>query len=189
MTSLGKIDTLLDIADLANFEPNGEQAIYALMTCSASRFAVPGLRSLGEDLLASESGGIAVWGPSGLSTDDQAQIMATEFLRKGLEAGGVTLGEAIASAQAALLSNGGSEDMPAIYQLFGDPAMTVLPKAQVVDPGDMDGGTVVGGTGLSGGSAGCAVSSSTQNSSGWLATLLVLGAIVSRRHRHGRHNA
>ena len=66
ITSLGLRETLLGIEDLETMTIDGAQPVFAAMTCVASRFAVPGLVSLGEAMLIDDQGAIAVWGPSGV---------------------------------------------------------------------------------------------------------------------------
>ena len=180
LESLGKEESLFSVSDVSTIAADGLQSVYLLITCSASRFAIPDNDSLGEELLLSDTGAIAVWGPSGLSIDNQAQIFASEFLRKGFSTDGVTLGEAIGSAQVALLEAGGTTDMTAIYQLFGDPAMALISK--VDEAPSADGGTVNSGSGLSGGSAGCALAWSPSPMGGFV-LVLALVTIARRRRR------
>ena len=128
-TSLGKEELLIDVGDVKLLSGAGPQPIYTLMTCLASRFEVGGLTSVGEALLVEEGGASAVWGPSGLSIDAQAQVMARALFEQGLGQQGVLLGDAITSAQRELLDNDGTPDMTRIYQLFGDPASQLVPKS------------------------------------------------------------
>jgi hypothetical protein len=72
ITSLGFSERLLSIEDLETMTIDGNQPVFAAMTCSVSRFEVPGLVSLGEAMLIDDQGAIAVWGPSGISVNEQA---------------------------------------------------------------------------------------------------------------------
>ena len=122
---LGKSGTLFHADDVESIELQGAQPIYMLMTCSTSRFAVPGLISLGEALLLDDDGAVAVWGPSGLSIDEQAQALARHALDEVLSGGDVRLGDALLAAFATITEGDGREDMPTIYHLFGDSALRV----------------------------------------------------------------
>jgi hypothetical protein len=132
---LGKHGTLFNADDIESIELQGAQPIYMLMTCSTSRFAVPGLISLGEALVLDDDGAVAVWGPSGLSIDEQAQALATHALDEVLSGGDVRLGDALLAAFATITEGDGREDMPAIYHLFGDPALRVSKANDAPGPG------------------------------------------------------
>lgn len=133
---LGKSDTLFHADDVQSIELRGAQPIYMLMTCSASRFAVPGLLSLGEALVLDDDGAIAVWGPSGLSIDEQAQALSRHAFEGALSGGDVRLGDALLAALATIIEGDGREDMRSIYHLFGDPALRVSKANDVQDPGN-----------------------------------------------------
>jgi hypothetical protein len=135
---LGKSSTLFHADDVESIELQGAQPIYMLMTCSTSRFAVPGLISLGEALVLDDDGAVAVWGPSGLSIDEQAQALARHALDGVLSGGDVRLGDALLAALATITEGDGREDMPAIYHLFGDPALRVSKANDAPGPGNPD---------------------------------------------------
>jgi MYXO-CTERM domain-containing protein len=156
---LGKSGTLFHADDIESIELRGAQPIYMLMTCSASRFAVPGLLSLGEALVLDDDGAIAVWGPSGLSIDEQAQSLARHAFEGALLGGDVRLGDALLAALATITEGDGREDMPSIYHLFGDPALRVskansapdtgTPETPGPSPGDPGSPSLQGGGGCS----------------------------------------
>jgi MYXO-CTERM domain-containing protein len=188
---LGKNDTLFHAEDVASIELQGAQPIYLLMTCSTSRFEVPGFTSLGEALLLDEDGAIAVWSPSGLSIDEQAQALARHALDDVLSRGDVRLGDALLGAYAQLIEDGGHIDMPAIYHLFGDPALRVS-KARdsggPEGPGNPDPDTPGNGPGRTDspagqGSGGCSTGAQGTGSSLFACLLLAAVALYRRRRR------
>jgi len=185
MTTLGKAETLFGVADLETMSVDETQPIFATMTCSASRFAVPGVVSLGEALLIDDEAAIAVWGPSGISVNESAALLSSAFLSE-LNAGRETrIGPMINRAFSQLEGVEGSRDMVEMYHLFGDPALRV---AKGGAPPDGAGGT----GGNDGGNAqppadpltsgGCAIGWTSQSTGG--AALLLLGlALIIRRRR------
>jgi hypothetical protein len=100
---------------------NGERLpVVTAMTCTINRFALPGIPSLGELLVKSAGGGAAaVWGPSGLSTNGEAGLLAERFYH----AADARLGDRLLRAIAEFRTLGGNPDLPRIYDLLGDPAL------------------------------------------------------------------
>ncbi|MDH3727480.1 MAG: C25 family cysteine peptidase, partial [Myxococcales bacterium] len=183
MTTLGKNETLFGVADLETMTIDETQPIFATMTCSASRFAVPGVVSLGEALLVDEEAAIAVWGPSGISVNEYAAILSSAFLDE-LNAGIETrIGPVINRTFGELKGMENGRDMIEIYHLFGDPALRVAKGAAPPDGAGNDGGgpqppidQLTEG--------GCSVGWTNSNTAG--ATLLLIGlALLIRRRRHG----
>jgi hypothetical protein len=69
---------LLTDDDVPSLTNGGRLPVLTAMTCTINRFAVPGVPSLGELLVKSAAGGAgAVWGPSGLSDQGEARLLAT----------------------------------------------------------------------------------------------------------------
>jgi hypothetical protein len=96
------------------------------MTCVINRFAVPGIRSLGEQLVVQPAGGAAaVWAPSGLSLAGEAPLLAERFYRltANPSADGSRLGDLVVRSLAEFQQLGGSASMLQIYSLLGDPAL------------------------------------------------------------------
>jgi hypothetical protein len=93
--------------------------VVTAMTCTINRFALPGIPSLGELLVKSAGGAAAVWGPSGLSTNGEAVLLAERFYHSG----DARLGDRILRAIAEFRALGGNLDLPRIYDLLGDPAL------------------------------------------------------------------
>jgi hypothetical protein len=115
--SSGGLLTSADVPGLANGE---RLPVVTAMTCTINRFALPGIPSLGELLVKSAGGGgAAVWGPSGLSTNSEATLLAERFYH----AGDARLGDRILRAIAEFRTLGGNVDLPRIYNLIGDPAL------------------------------------------------------------------
>jgi hypothetical protein len=103
------------------------------MTCTVNRFAVPGFAALGELLVKSPSGGAAaVWGPSGLSDNGAARLLAERFYHSSDE----RLGDRVLRAIAEFRSLGGDPTLPRTYDLLGDPALKVPvpPSSQLPGP-------------------------------------------------------
>lgn len=101
--------------------------VVTAMTCAVGNFAVPGNDPLGEQLvLAADRGAIAVWAPSGLSLDAQAQVLNRQFARRLATAGaGTRLGDLVRESMRAYREEGGQAEFLAIYNLLGDPALLV----------------------------------------------------------------
>ncbi len=182
MTTLGKNETLFGVADLETMTVDGTQPIFAAMTCSASRFAVPGVVSLAEALLVDEEAGIAVWGPSGISVNEHATLLSSAFLRE-LNAGVETrIGPIVNRAFAALRDVDDSRDMIEIYHLLGDPALRVAKKAD--GAGGSEGGSAPPPVDpLSGG--GCAVDWTNSNTGGAALLFIALALLIRRRRQQG----
>ncbi|MCA9576808.1 MAG: hypothetical protein KC668_15290, partial [Myxococcales bacterium] len=201
-------DGLLTAADVPTLSA-AELPFFTTMTCTTSRFELPGFTSFGEAMSNSETS-IGVWGASGLSAEEQAQPMLQGFTR-ALYGDARTVGEAIEGAYGALADNHGSaRDMYAIYNLLGDPAtqlkdrspeFIIPPSEDAGTPGadagsgrplptgdasvavDLGGGTTTPPPGgdMSGGA--CSAGSGTDGRTVWLLALAVVAAGVRRRRR------
>jgi len=146
-TALGFREILLSVEDVETMTIDGTQPLFSNMTCTASRFAVPGQVSLGEALLLDDEAAIAVWGPSGISINVQATLLARALVNELSTGGETRIGPMINRAFPVLADLEFGREVIAIYHLFGDPALRVT-KAD--EPGT--GGA--GGDGGAGGSAG-----------------------------------
>lgn len=126
--SAGGLLTSADVPGLAN---GSRLPVLTAMTCTVNRFAVPGFPSLGEVLVKSPSGGAAaVWGPSGLSNNGEARLLAEIFYH----ATDARLGDRLLRTVAEFRSLGGDPALPPIYDLLGDPALRV-PAPLLPPPG------------------------------------------------------
>ena len=115
--SSGGLLTSADVPSLAN---GGRLPVMTAMTCTINRFAVPGAPALGELLVTSGTGGAAaVWGPTGLSANGQARLLAERFYHSA----DVRLGDRVLRAIAEFRALGGDPALPGIYGLLGDPAL------------------------------------------------------------------
>jgi Peptidase family C25 len=107
----------------------GRLPVITAMTCTISRFAVPGTSSLGEDLVRGGTGGaIAVWGPSGLADNAQSLLLAEHFYRSTSVQPPPALGDRILQALKEFRDLGGDGALLHTYNLLGDPALR-LPQA------------------------------------------------------------
>ena len=100
--------------------------VVAALTCVVGRFEIPGLDSLAESLvLEPEGGAVAVWAPSGLSLNGDAEILNQAFvgaLGDG-EADDIVLGDAVLTALRRHAVEGRYPFLWRIYNLIGDPAL------------------------------------------------------------------
>jgi hypothetical protein len=197
ITALGLTETLLGTEDLETMTIDGAQPVFAAMTCVASRFAVPGVVSLGEAMLIDDQGAIAVWGASGSSINEQATVLSGELMRQLSSGREARLGPMIDRTFPLIANAEHGRDMIEIYHLFGDPALRV---AKSDDPGGSGGSPGTAGSGgepRPGGSAGsrdddpstagCSVGSAAHRlPSTWLFTLSVLALLLRKRNFKGR---
>lgn len=118
-------DDLFTSSDARSLNNGASLPLFVSMTCLNGYFHDAVVESLAESLMKAEHGGaVAVWASSGMThTETQALMNKTLyqslFNREGI--GGITLGEAIAKAKAAV----GDRDARQTWLLFGDPAMTL----------------------------------------------------------------
>ncbi len=118
--SAGGLLTSEDVPGLTN---GALLPVVTAMTCTINRFAVPGFPALGELLAKSGAGGAAaVWGPTGLSPNGEAKLLAERFYH----ADDARLGDRLLRAIADFRTLGGNPDLPRIYGLLGDPALRLL---------------------------------------------------------------
>lgn len=116
---------LLSSGDVPGLANGSRLPVLTAMTCTVNRFAVPGVPALGEVLVKSPSGGAAaVWGPSGLSDNGEARLLAERFYQSA-GSGDERLGDRVLRAIAEFRSLGGDPNLPRIYDLLGDPALKV----------------------------------------------------------------
>jgi hypothetical protein len=132
--SAGGLLTSADVPGLAN---GARLPVMTAMTCTINRFEVPGIPALGEMLVKSGGGGAAaVWGPTGLSANGEAKLLAERFYH----ADDARLGDRLLRAIAEFRTLGGNPDLPRIYDLLGDPALRLAapPPAAVsaASPGE-----------------------------------------------------
>ena len=137
--SAGGLLTTSDVAGLTNLD---RLPVVTAMTCTISRFTVPGVPSLGEVLVTTGTGGAsAVWGPSGLANNADSRLLAERFYRASTDPADLPLGDRILRAYGDLRSLGGDGSLLHIYNLLGDPALRLRhgPVAPATgDPGQRE---------------------------------------------------
>lgn len=120
-------DGYLTAEDANGLDFGPEQPVVAAMTCAAGQFGLPGTASLSEALLLRPTPGpIAVWSPSGFSLSFQAQRLNELFaLELSRQPARTRLGDTVRHALATYVHEGGDRTTPALYNLLGDPALTL----------------------------------------------------------------
>jgi len=119
---------LLTAADASSLNNGDRLPVVTAFTCLAGRFEMPGYLCLGKALvLESGGGGIAFWGPSGMSVNSKAKALSVEFFRHAFGSQPITLGDVVLKASAA------GPQMARIYQLLGDPALRLKRVAAPID--------------------------------------------------------
>ena len=112
-----------DVAGLANGE---RLPVVTALTCNIAFFGFPGFTSLGEALVVHPNGGAAaVWAPTGLSQNDEAVRLGRSAFEGLLGAGTGRLGDAVVYSLEKFAASGGKRDLLRIYNLLGDPALTM----------------------------------------------------------------
>lgn len=100
--------------------------VVSAMTCVMGQFGLPGYDSLGEALVMKKNGGaIAVWAPTGLSADKGAVILDKALFGNVFSEGRQVLGDAILGSLQNYRGAGGETYMIDIYNLLGDPALSM----------------------------------------------------------------
>ena len=120
-TSLGNASLLtsFDGPSLGNAD---RLPVLTAFTCLAGQFGFPGQEALGEAMVVSQGGAVAVWAPSGLSVNPLARRLGEGFYRATFDDGELVLGEAVMKAQAYFAGNRRDRYLLDIYNLIGDPA-------------------------------------------------------------------
>lgn len=100
----------------------GRLPAFLAMTCASGNYAVPGFPSLGEALVVSKNGGAYVsWAPSGLSLNEGARSLNTEFFLGAFADGEKVVGDNCTNALGSLDAGGTYGYMKAIYNILGEP--------------------------------------------------------------------
>jgi hypothetical protein len=112
---------LLSVSD-AQALTNDRHSVFVSTTCLNAYYHDPLTPSLGQALLDSPGGAIAVWSSSGLNTPEEQALMNEEFYRQlftGIN--GITIGEAAARAKQVVAN----KEVRRTYILLGDPTLKV----------------------------------------------------------------
>ena len=119
-------ENVFNYTDVASLSSQAQQPILLTMNCLNGFFHLPTLDSLSEELVkATDKGAIAAFSPSGLSVNDPAHRFHQALLRELVDGNHERLGDAVLAAQEAYAETGAFPELLSIYNLFGDPAMTL----------------------------------------------------------------
>jgi len=116
----------------------GRLPLLTAMTCNVNRFEVPGFRPLGAALvLEPGAGAIASWAPTGFSFNAPATQLASHFFHALFTEGATarTLGEVAKTALERLDTLEDPRPLRRIYNLLGDPALTLPIVPPFAGPG------------------------------------------------------
>jgi len=112
-----------DVRQLAN---GARLPLTTTFTCNIGLFAYPSVSSLGEELVLQRDGGTsALFGPVGLSSNDQAQALGTFVLGQIVGSGGGRLGDRLRRGESAYVAAGFDRRFLSVYTLLGDPALAL----------------------------------------------------------------
>jgi len=130
---------LLTSADANSLTNGTRMPVVTAMSCSIGNFTRPGFNCLAETLLLRDGGGaIAVWAPSGLSLDEYAGSLDRNFYNEVFQRCDGILGEAILAAKQEYSCDQLMQYIPGIYNLLGDPALTVSQMTRLPAPPTME---------------------------------------------------
>ncbi len=117
---------LLKSTDVETLVSDNGLPIVTAMTCALGEFTFPAFDTLGELLVVQPDGGAtAVWSASGLSENNEARLLDSEFYMALYRDGETTLGRAINKAFYAYSLKGEEPYHIYMYNLLGDPALKV----------------------------------------------------------------
>jgi hypothetical protein len=117
---------LLEMEDVNELQNANRLPVLTAMTCVAGRFSLPGFDTLSEALILRKNGGvIAVWGPTGASSNFLACNLAEDFFNNIFQRDKKTLGRAVLQALRDFAHKGGPLFMVNIYNLLGDPTLEI----------------------------------------------------------------
>ncbi len=100
---------------------NTRHSVFVSTTCLNAYFHDPLALSLGQALLESPGGAIAVWSSSGLNTPEEQAVINEEFYRQLFGASNITIGEAVMRAKLVIFN----KEVRRTYILLGDPTLKV----------------------------------------------------------------
>jgi len=117
---------VLNTSDVAGLAHIDQLPVFAMMTCVAGQFGLPGYQALGEALAADPSGGaIAVLGPSAFEYNFQSVMLDRAFVQALFSTHSPSVGVATRAALAADAQKGGTVTTRRSYALLGDPALVM----------------------------------------------------------------
>ena len=123
----GAIDRLaqegiLVAADVAALTNGCRAPLLVSMTCVVGRYSVPGFPCLGEELMRSGGGAIAVISPVGLSSEQISTPLNLALARR-LALGPTRLGDLWISSVSDYLDAGRDPVAPVLFNVLGDPGV------------------------------------------------------------------
>jgi hypothetical protein len=124
--TLWATENVLASEDLAKLTPQARQPLLFTMNCLNGYFFAPAFDSLAEALVKAENkGAIAAVAPSGLSLDSPAHLYHEALLAEITSGQRARLGDAILAAQGDYAATGAFPELLRLYNLLGDPAMSL----------------------------------------------------------------
>ncbi len=125
-TAIWASENLLSSYDMGKLAPQAQQPLLFTMNCLNGYFLPPAFDALGEALVKAEGkGAIAAFSPSGLSLDAAAHLYHKALLAQILSGQHARLGDAILAAQSDYAGTGAFPELLSVYNLLGDPAMSL----------------------------------------------------------------
>jgi hypothetical protein len=109
---------ILSASDAAGLTNRDHLSLIVSMTCLSGSFQGPSIESLGESLLKSQGGAIAVWASSGLTDPTAQTVMSRDAVTRLFAGSNLTIGEVVALAK----SSTTNLDVRRTWILLGDPA-------------------------------------------------------------------
>jgi len=118
-------EELLTVSDAAALTNADRPPVMAALTCVAGRFEVPAFESMAEAMVLNANGGaVAAWAPSGLSYNVDAERLNRAFVDAAFGQD-ITLGQAVREALATYAGEGFYRHLLLVYNVFGDPALSM----------------------------------------------------------------
>jgi hypothetical protein len=112
--------------DLPKLSPQARQPVLFTMNCLNGYFFAPAFDSLAEALVkAHDKGAIAAVSPSGLSLDSAAHVYHKALVAEITSGRHARLGDAVLAAQSDYADTGVFPELLRVYNLLGDPAMSL----------------------------------------------------------------
>jgi hypothetical protein len=125
-TAVWSSANVLNSWDVASLRAQSRQPVLLTLDCLNGYFVAPNLDSLPEALLKAEGRGVvAAFSPSGLSLDGPAHEYHRALVRELVSGRHARLGDAVLAAQKDYAETGLMPELLEVYQLLGDPAMTI----------------------------------------------------------------
>jgi len=116
-------ENMLDLDDVALMLNQERLPVVTAFTCYLAIFDYPGYVSLGEELVVHPDGGAAaVWGPTGLSSNERAVALGEQAMAL-LFGSEERIGDVVLQTMRAFVEGGGKVNHVDAYTFLGDPAL------------------------------------------------------------------